>query len=36
MTEQNHDRLEALSPKEKGAYIAAKARIMDALEDKLA
>lgn len=31
MTEENHDRLEALSPEGKDAYIAAKARILDAL-----
>lgn len=31
MTKENHDRLEALSPEGKDAYIAAKARILDAL-----
>ena len=31
MTEKNHDRLEALSPEGKAAYIAAKTRILDAI-----
>jgi len=31
MTKENHDRLEALSPEGKNAYIAAKARILEAL-----
>ena len=31
MIEENHDRLEALSPEGKDAYIAAKARILDAI-----
>lgn len=31
MTKENHDRLEALSQEGKDAYIAAKARILDAI-----
>jgi len=31
MTKENHNRLQALSPEAKGAYIAAKARILDAI-----
>ncbi len=31
MTKENHDRLQALSPEVKDAYIAAKARILDAI-----
>jgi len=31
MTKENHDRLESLSPEAKDAYIAAKARILEAL-----
>ena len=31
MTKENHDRLQALSPEVKDAYIAAKTRILDAI-----
>ncbi|WP_309497102.1 hypothetical protein [Sulfurovum sp.] len=31
MTKENHNRLEALSPEGKDAYIAAKARILDVI-----
>ena len=31
MTKENHNKLEALSPEAKDAYIAAKARILEAL-----
>ena len=31
MTKENHNRLQALSPEVKDAYIAAKARILDAI-----
>jgi hypothetical protein len=31
MTEENHNRLEALSPEGKDAYITAKTRILDAI-----
>ena len=31
MTKENHDRLQALSPEAKDAYIAAKTRILDAI-----
>jgi len=31
MTKENHQKLEALSPEGKNAYIAAKARILEAL-----
>jgi len=31
MTKENHDRLQALSSEAKDAYIAAKARILDAI-----
>lgn len=31
MTKENHDRLQALSPELKDAYIAAKTRILDAI-----
>lgn len=31
MTKENHDRIQALSPEVKDAYIAAKTRILDAI-----
>lgn len=31
MTKENHDRLQALSPEAKDAYIAAKTRILEAI-----
>lgn len=31
MTKENHDKLEALSPEGKAAYVAAKTRILEAL-----